>query len=457
VFRLFAPKYPLTTYEKTWAEWRMRWFADKLGIERLLRARVVLPTKEFFPDAFDGSEASVRAVMDRLSQFMGVDTGKLGLEILPDIELPRAAGHYDPHGNPGRPTIRIAESQAADPDRLVATLAHELSHEILLGGKLIDPREPDHEWTTDLLPVYLGVGLFAANATVREGYERLSGGKRWQVGRQGYLPSRIFGYALTLFAFMRAEDNPAWAHTLRPDAAVSFNKGMRFLAKSHDSLFYPTSIRNKHSRPTDNELVYRLEHGTPTIRISSLWELRAEPSSKPSIVTGVSALLRHRDPDIVAAAANALSAIGPTAVDAVPQLVVALSDTHEVARAAAARALGAVCKVPESVLPDLEPLLEDEDIDVAIEAARAVGRFGKAAERSAPKLLSAMRSSITRCRYTLTDALADAFNSVAPDPISVAESFFTDADPDISEPAMAAINRRKLTQVADNTIAAAGD
>jgi hypothetical protein len=41
----FLPKCPLATREKTWVEWRMRWLADQFGIDRLLRARVILPTE----------------------------------------------------------------------------------------------------------------------------------------------------------------------------------------------------------------------------------------------------------------------------------------------------------------------------------------------------------------------------------------------------------------------------
>ena len=59
--------------------------------------------------------------------------------------------------------IRLAESQLADPTGLVAVLAHELRHDMLIGRGLL-PDELDAEWVTDLLPVYLGLGT-ASNSS----------------------------------------------------------------------------------------------------------------------------------------------------------------------------------------------------------------------------------------------------------------------------------------------------
>ena len=64
-------------------------------------------------------------------------------------------GHYV-HGE--QSVIRIAKSQLAEPARLIATLAHELAHELLLGGGLLSASATDHEWVTDLLPVYFRFG-----------------------------------------------------------------------------------------------------------------------------------------------------------------------------------------------------------------------------------------------------------------------------------------------------------
>ncbi len=48
-----------------------------------------------------------------------------------------------------------------------------------------------------------------ANGTVQEYHERSGNMSWWQIGKQGYLSSRIFGYGLALFAFARGEKKPS--------------------------------------------------------------------------------------------------------------------------------------------------------------------------------------------------------------------------------------------------------
>ena len=204
--------------------------------------------------------------MARLAVLMGATQHVGGLEVCDDVQLPGATGHYDPQSGG---MIRIARSQLSDPISLAATLAHELSHAILLGGRLISPDVPDHERVTDLVPVYLGVGLFAANSTVQE--QELTTGtySGWRAGRQGYLPGRVFGYAMALFAFMREEWYPPWAGSLRDDVSAALTQGLRFLRRRGDSLFGPQTIARPRGTPTAHETIDRLRTGTPTVRASA--------------------------------------------------------------------------------------------------------------------------------------------------------------------------------------------
>jgi len=54
-----------------------------------------------------------------------------------------------------------------DPMSLVATMAHELGHVILLGGNLLTHDTPDQEPMTDLLTGFTGLGIFTANSAAR--------------------------------------------------------------------------------------------------------------------------------------------------------------------------------------------------------------------------------------------------------------------------------------------------
>jgi hypothetical protein len=103
-----------------------------------------------------------------------------------------------------------------------------------------DPcHEPDHELATDLLTVYLGLGIITANATIRESNWRGGGWAGWRVGRQGYLTQAMYGYALALYARARTEAKPEWLGHLRPDVRVPCKNAIRYLAECGDTSVTP--------------------------------------------------------------------------------------------------------------------------------------------------------------------------------------------------------------------------
>lgn len=222
MFGWFAPRQPLPTAEKVLVERRMKRLAGLLGFPRLVTSDVVLPTPEFFPDPFADDEASADALLRRVCGYMGVDPAAVRLEVRPDDFMGAAAGLYEA----GRPaTIAVKASLLASPAYLIPVLAHELVHEILLGGGLLTTADPDHEYLTDLVPTFLGLGVLSANGTVYDA-SWSDGVMGWSlVGKYGYLTSREIGYALALFAFARGEYRPTWGGHLRPDAAVPFRPG----------------------------------------------------------------------------------------------------------------------------------------------------------------------------------------------------------------------------------------
>jgi len=436
MFGWLSAKCPVQTYEKTWTEWRMRWLADHFGIDRLLRAQVILPTDEFFPEEFNATEDDARRMLNRLCGYLNITPNNIRFEVCPDVQMPGALGHYD---NTGQTTIRIVESQLADPQSLVATLTHELAHELLLGGKLLSPDAADHEWVTDLLPVFLGAGIFAANATVQDRSQTTGTWHSWRIRRQGYLPAHIFGYALALFALMRHEENPTWATHLRLDAFAALKAGLRYLRETDDSLFHPDSIRKKRVHFSAGELANRLRTCSASVRLSTLWEISQERVTNQLVVAAVTACLADRDPAISAAAGGTLAALGPAAATALPQLVAALSARHENTRGGAARALGALGQKPEIVVPELAPLVNEPDDAVAIEAAVALRRFGRQAEPAASQVLASLTSALIDCRYSTSTALAGTLAAISSDPVGLVQEYFAERDPELCDRALAAL------------------
>ncbi len=97
------------------------------------------------------------------------------------------------------PAVRLG--QAHRPVALVATLAHELAHERLLGEGRIDPDRADGEPLTDLTTVFFGFGIFSANAA----FEFSSSSRGWSTSALGYLTERMYGYALAYWSTLRGE------------------------------------------------------------------------------------------------------------------------------------------------------------------------------------------------------------------------------------------------------------
>jgi len=251
---LFSPKLPVTEEDRRWVDEGFKRLESVLGKDRMLRAKAVLPIAEDFPDRFDKTEAAANALFNRVCSYMGVNSESIefgvyadeieGLrELLPYWRNPGrnyAAGLYFPQQHSDhtdsnqcnfKPLVAIKKSLLKDPLAAVATMAHEIGHVILLGGNLMDPQAPDHEPMTDLLTVFLGLGVFNANASARFTQRQSDRGYEWSMKQLGYLPEHVFGYALARFAKERGEDKPEWEPYLSTNVRSYFKSSRAWLAQ----------------------------------------------------------------------------------------------------------------------------------------------------------------------------------------------------------------------------------
>jgi hypothetical protein len=204
----------------------------------------------FFPPPYTGSDEDVRASVRRVAGYMGLDGGKVTVAFTDEFddawELRRnlpvqadihgAAGLYTQHS--GHDVITIDRSSTGDPAVLLAVIAHELGHVRLVGENRISPSQGDQEPLTDLLTVYLGMGIFTANAAFdfshsagtgrASGYPGISYGG-WQTQRLGYLTEQMFGYGIACYAWLRGEENPDWARYLDTNPRVYMKNGLGYL------------------------------------------------------------------------------------------------------------------------------------------------------------------------------------------------------------------------------------
>lgn len=237
------PRLPVTEEERLWVDEGFRRLSRMVGWSRTKNTPVVLPTDEFFPDPWEASETGVEAIFRRVCGYMKVPPHDVDLTLIPDdselLDLLPAYNHAsdDPAGQPfggdeeERPLIAVRRSLVKDPLLLVATLAHELGHVILLDGGRLAREIEDMEPLTDLVTVYLGMGIFTANAARRFLQYQEDTRQGWSMERLGYLPETVYGYALARFARSRGESRPAWTAYLSTNLKTWFRQSAAWLER----------------------------------------------------------------------------------------------------------------------------------------------------------------------------------------------------------------------------------
>src|SRR5205814_2196922 len=114
MFNWFSPKCPVQPETKLWVEQVITWIIGEFGLERLRRAKIVLPLPELFPDPVDGSQDAARALFERVCRYMDVDPDTVDLEFFHSPERDHDVVYVGPYRLPARGCGRIRLS--AQPD-----------------------------------------------------------------------------------------------------------------------------------------------------------------------------------------------------------------------------------------------------------------------------------------------------------------------------------------------------
>lgn len=226
---------PVDDQVRAWVDTHSAWLADTLG-RSVLDRPVLTPTPANFGAVSGRDFGTVRAVVNVLATHVGVESDGLDVEIFDDedraaVSALRTGAPWSSHRagdwsqRDGRSVIAIESAIVESPRALVATVAHELGHEILLGNNWIEVDRADGEQLTDLATVFLGLGIFTANAA----HEFEATGDGWRASRLGYLDEATMGYALARYSSLRGESSPAWMRYLDTNPATFMRQATRFL------------------------------------------------------------------------------------------------------------------------------------------------------------------------------------------------------------------------------------
>ena len=421
MFGLLRPKPPLGPWEKAWVETQMHGLAQKFVDHRLLDSDVILPNEDYFPGDFEGTDEDVQRYLDLVSRYMRAEAVDLQIAVCEDC---RCDPSQSPAETPdGRSVLQIPVSRLSDPQLLVATLSHAVSRELLRRGHLSNELVAA-PWLADLLTEFLGLGIFGANSLELE------------AASKEYLPTRMRGYALSLFAWIRDERHPGWRKYLRPDGAARLHSGLRYLDRTGDSLFRHSTLHLQRSAMSVNELIAELRGKSESVRIAALWSLAVVGPGGLAASEAVTDCLRAKDSSVRAEAAATLAAFESASDDTCRALVECLRDSKTEVRASVVRTLGVVAAGSPDVMPELAAALGDDSREVVAAAAIAVGQQGAAGSAALADVLAAFRAALVRCDDRNAGLLAATLQTIVPDAEDQVRAMFDEYDSELRQVAL---------------------
>ena len=238
-------KSPLEIEAEEWIFACWEWLLRQPGpLARVKRARLVLPSDEFFPQTKAKGHARVEHVFNCVARLTGTSDrpcrlapreGKTNPVLSPFAVVKDApsdaAGTLAVEAD-GETRIAYDPNLISQPAKLIATLVREIACSLVSNARSRPPGEDEfQEHAVDLTTVYLGFGLFGANHAFE--FEQFSdaghGAQGWPWSRLGYLSETQWGFCLGIFLRLRGERADTALHWLRPGPAAALKRTLRYL------------------------------------------------------------------------------------------------------------------------------------------------------------------------------------------------------------------------------------
>jgi len=220
------------------ASWHLEnftWLIEEFGPSTFKNTQLVLPKPGYFKADGERDHGFAIRIFEQVKTYCGMSEWEVDLVVdhnplaaRTEISHAMVASQKHALGTFGVAGNRIQISYVPEllqrPDHLIATFAHELSHYLLATARSEPPCEKDEkEFLTDLTAVYLGFGVFLANA--RFNFEGLAHG--WRIARSGYLPEADLIFALALFIEAKGIDPKSALGCLKPHLAAMMRRTLR--------------------------------------------------------------------------------------------------------------------------------------------------------------------------------------------------------------------------------------
>jgi hypothetical protein len=213
------------------------------GLADLRQSPLVLPNREFFPPTDKTGRERAEVIFDCVKRLARMPDWPCRLEAQPrrpelsvgDLATLKPithapAGTFGFEGN--EVVITYQPADIDNPGVLIATLAHELAHYLLLRWRREVPGGEDvHELTTDLMTVYMGFGVFGASCAFNFNQFQNVMSQGWQYSRHGYLDERTWAFALAMFLELRNDPAERVQPYLKGYLFAEMNDAIRYLRR----------------------------------------------------------------------------------------------------------------------------------------------------------------------------------------------------------------------------------
>lgn len=247
------PKPTVTSEDQQWIEEAFLWFEQQYGREYLKSVRIIEPTREFFDYDFTGSKADAEFALTQVMKYMDIKGAEIELYFFSDAPMefedegimmmrePDASGNNGGYtlgkyseGGGNKFQIGIEVSQLRDTQKMIATIAHELSHLILLGEGRLDQND---EELTDLNCIALGFGIFTGNSIFSFKQWHGTSHQGWQTSRNGYIPEEVAAYAMALFNTYQNNTSNCSKHLNRSMSKL-YKTNIKYLKSTEDEILF---------------------------------------------------------------------------------------------------------------------------------------------------------------------------------------------------------------------------
>ena len=243
---------PIDEETRQWIDRCFLWLMNSFGKENIIKRKVLTPHYNDFPIKYTGQPQTAFETLKIVASQMEINFDEIHLDIYSegiteidtggffgnrlfmknDEQEKYSGGLYWGKHEDNKYHIGLEEKKLKEPQKIVATLSHELAHIKLLGENKL---EKNNEHLTDLTTIIFGLGIFNANAA----FQTTQGYDSWGWSKSGYLSQMEWGYALALFNYIREDENPEWINFLTTNVKSDLKQSLKFMKANKDKILSP--------------------------------------------------------------------------------------------------------------------------------------------------------------------------------------------------------------------------